>query len=655
MAAEGGAAVSAFLQVLCEDLRAIIATSKLSLVVNDELGRLLKTFHEIPPTTVEAAEDQALKSKLLRAWLRELKEVAYDAADLLDHLDDLQAPDQLNNDVMEEEVIPRCHLCCIFHSCCTLGSSSTLQHPADETVLMISALRKRVKKLMRKHSKEVLHLQPPIRRDIESNGAVLQGLRPNPNIKELTIRYNHGPKIPIWLEDGSLINLETLEIFEASIYWDLSLLGQLKSLKKLEARSFLKLPHFDRWKEEDDSQRFPCLQKLYLTSCTSLKESTYLPLTLEVMQLSHIGWRTLPRLQQNRNHTSSSSLTSLYISDCYRLTTLQVGLLEHRNQYQLQALHDLVIMDCSELSYLPDHGFSALVSLKTLRIENCRKLRYRPVENGSALLPSSLLDFKLIKCGALTNDSFFMGMGKLHSLASMEIQDDRLRVDDDHSPEETIFTSLPCELLQHFKSIKELEIACCESLEILGLQALLSLKCLKIYSCKNLVACSSSASSPPILLEYLVIENSPLQMLSGELLRSLTNLQELKIMRCHELESFPNAMNEDLHCLASLERLYIDQCHELRSLPHELATIPSLEELIITSCRSIESLPENGLPASLVMLIIRECPYLKKSCTKEGEDWSKISHVFYIEVDGRNVNEAISSKSASFKEEEGEE
>ncbi|KAJ0960982.1 hypothetical protein J5N97_001060 [Dioscorea zingiberensis] len=164
MAAEGGAAVSAFLQVLCEDFSAIIATSKLSLVVNDELGRLLKAFHEIPPTTVEAAEDQALKSKLLRAWLRELKEVAYDAADLLDHLDDLQAPDQLNNDVMEEEVIPRCHLCCIFHSCCTLGSSSTLQHPADETVRMISALRKRVKKLMRKHSKEVLHLQPPIRR-----------------------------------------------------------------------------------------------------------------------------------------------------------------------------------------------------------------------------------------------------------------------------------------------------------------------------------------------------------------------------------------------------------------------------------------------------------------------------------------------------------
>ncbi|KAM0932212.1 putative leucine-rich repeat domain superfamily [Dioscorea sansibarensis] len=79
-----------------------------------------------------------------------------------------------------------------------------------------------------------------------------------------------------------------------------------------------------------------------------------------------------------------------------------------------------------------------------------------------------------------------------------------------------------------------------------------------------------------------------LEILNGELLRILINLQELQFINCRALVSFPNEMEEGLHCLVSLKRLFIDRCRRLRSLPCGLATIPSLEESCITDCNYIQ-------------------------------------------------------------------
>ncbi|KAM0954494.1 putative leucine-rich repeat domain superfamily [Dioscorea sansibarensis] len=482
---------------------------------------------------------------------------------------------------------------------------------------------------------------------IESNDAVIEGLTPHTNLKELTIRSNGGAKIPTWLKDGSLSNLETLEIHECR-NWDLLHIGQLKILKKFRVEGLSVLRHVGLKNVDDDAQLFPCLRILDMSRCSSLIEVIPLPPTLEAIRLNVVGLFTLPVLQQIKSSTSYSSLASLHISSCVRLTTLRVGLLEHRSQYHLQALHNLVIEDCDELVFLPDHGFSALISLKTLRIENCPKLRYKPSENDSATLPSSLIDFKVIKSPALMNDSFFMSVGKLHSLTLMVIKGKPDR-EQDQLPKHPVLTSLPWELLQHLKSLKQLEIVDCEWFVNLGLKALGSLKSLKIAGCLNLTACSSPSEGAPIVLEYMEIDNSSLKMMSLELLSRLTSLQELKIMNCKDLVMFPKEM-EGLTCLTSLKRLYIHDCIKLLSLPHDLALIPSLEELFITECSSIQSMPEMGLPASLMILVIKECRRLKQRCKKEGEDWPKISHIFYIEVDGRNVKEETLSETASIDE-----
>ncbi|KAH7662651.1 P-loop containing nucleoside triphosphate hydrolase protein [Dioscorea alata] len=480
---------------------------------------------------------------------------------------------------------------------------------------------------------------------IESNFATLEALRPHANLKTLIIVSNTGGKIPTWLEDGSLSSLETLEIHDC-YDWDISLLGQLKSLKILRLYGLIGTQHVDMHNDRDVHQMFPCLRILDMDSCSGFFE---VPLTLEAMQLSMMWLPTLPRLHQSRSSTSSSSLASLRILNCPRFTTLQAGLLAHESQIQLQALHYLIIQYCSELVHLPDHGFSALVSLKTLRIEDCLKLRHQPADNSGPTLPSSLIDFKVLKCAGLTSDSFFIGMGRLHSLSSMVIKGGQTFA---HSPPEhlPVFTTLPCGLLQHLKSLKELEIVGCLWLTTLGLQALVSLKRLKVAGCPRLAACSSPSDKSSMLLEYLEIKDSSLQILNSELLHSLINLQELKISQCHQLVKFPNEIEEGLHCLVSLKRLFIDSCDNIDSLPRELATIPSLEEVCVTDCHSIESIPEKGLPASLFMLIINGCRSLKQRCKEDGEDWSKISHVIYIEIDERNVREETLSETASSEE-----
>ncbi|KAH7662656.1 RNI-like protein [Dioscorea alata] len=462
-------------------------------------------------------------------------------------------------------------------------------------------------------------------RPVESNFVTLEALRPHANLKTLIIDSNTGGKIPTWLEDGSLSSLETLEIRQCC-KWDISLLGQLKSLKILRLHELLQR-HVDLHPGRDVHQLFPCLRILDIICCSGFVE-----------------------VHQSRSSTSSSSLASLRIINCPRLTTLQVGLLAHRSQIQLQALHELIIRHCTELVHLPDHGFSALVSLRTLHIEDCPKLRHQPADDSGPTLPSSLIDFEVIKCAGLISDSFFIGMGRLHSLSSMEIKGEPA-FDEDCPPEHLpVFTTLPWGLLQHLKSLKELEIVDCSWLTTLGLQALVSLKRLKVAGCPRLAACSSPSDKSPMLLEYLEIKDSSLQILNGELLHSLINLQELKIVWCHQLVNFPNEMEEKLHCLVSLKRLFIDNCRILQSLPRELATIPSLEEVCVTYCNNIQSIPEKGLPASLFMLVINRCRYLKQRCKKDGEDWSKISHVFYIEIDKRNVKEETLSETASFEE-----
>ncbi|GLT56946.1 hypothetical protein SLA2020_299580 [Shorea laevis] len=110
---------------------------------------------------------------------------------------------------------------------------------------------------------------------------------------------------------------------------------------------------------------------------------------------------------------------------------------------------------------------------------------------------------------------------------------------------------------------------------------------------------------------------------------SISNLKELYISNCRNLESLPNKM----HDLTSLVRLYISNCPGIKcisdsGLPPNLTQLqiygciriksipgdglfPNLTDLEIVDCQGIESIPGRGFPSNLRSLIIG-CKNLKK-------------------------------------------
>jgi hypothetical protein len=114
-------------------------------------------------------------------------------------------------------------------------------------------------------------------------------------------------------------------------------------------------------------------------------------------------------------------------------------------------------------------------------------------------------------------------------------------------------------------------------------------------------------------------------------------LKHLSIGGKHEdLESFPEAQLLPI----SLTSLFILDFPNLKSLAKKgLQHLTALEELHILGCPKLKFMPEQGLPASLSILNIYDCPLLKKEWqSKKGKEWRKIAHVEHIQIDHNGLN-----------------
>ncbi|WKA02061.1 hypothetical protein VitviT2T_020298 [Vitis vinifera] len=132
-----------------------------------------------------------------------------------------------------------------------------------------------------------------------------------------------------------------------------------------------------------------------------------------------------------------------------------------------------------------------------------------------------------------------------------------------------------------------------------------TLKKPEICGCPELESMSENMCPNNSALDNLVLEGYPNLKILPECLHSLKSLQ---IINCEGLECFP-ARGLSTPTLTSLR---IEGCENLKSLPHQMRDLKSLRDLTISFCPGVESFPEDGMPPNLISLEISYCENLKK-------------------------------------------
>ncbi|GLU17971.1 hypothetical protein SLE2022_343000 [Rubroshorea leprosula] len=421
-----------------------------------------------------------------------------------------------------------------------------------------------------------------LERSCSNHEEVLECFQPHSNLRSLSINYYMGKSFPPWMMGGGATflsnNLVELELGDWHNCGHIPSLGLLPGLKSLDIYNFKKVKRmghkFDSPGEVVSIKLYPALRQLTLENMAVLEE------WVEVDDDDIAA--------EGKVEIVFPSLESLIIKDCLKLETwLMGGFSSHHKLSSLKIYH------CDNLMAIPN--LDRLSSLKTLEIGSCHTLTCLPNGLRSCI---SLQQLRIFYCKDLTS---------IRSIAS-------------------------------------------------------SLTSLEIWSCGALT-CLPSELGSCISLQYLRISNCiNIRSIPEECLFNLTNLKKLRMGPFYkELEEFPglsyihqlSSSLEDLSLkgwdklkslpyqlqhLTALKSLTIEEFNGVEVLPNWLGNLTSLIQLRIRNCRNLMSMPPVEAMqhlSDLRFLFINECPKLKERCTRErGAEWSKISHIPEIIIDG---------------------
>uniref|UniRef100_F6HVD2 Disease resistance RPP13-like protein 1 n=1 Tax=Vitis vinifera TaxID=29760 RepID=F6HVD2_VITVI len=291
---------------------------------------------------------------------------------------------------------------------------------------------------------------------------------------------------------------------------------------------------------------------------------------------------------------SFPSMTQLILKNCQRCTSLpSLGKLSFLKTLHIKGMSEIrtidvefyggVVQPFPSLEFLkfenmpkwedwffPDavEGVELFPRLRELTIRNCSKL----VKQLPDCLPS-LVKLDISKCRNLAVPfSRFASLGELNI---EECKDMVLRSGVVADSRDQLTSRWVC------SGLESAVIGRCDWLVSLDDQRLPShLKMLKIADCVNLKS----------------LQNG---------LQNLTCLEELEMMGCLAVESFPETGLPPM-----LRRLVLQKCRSLRSLPHNYSSCP-LESLEIRCCPSLICFPHGGLPSTLKQLMVADCIRLK--------------------------------------------
>ncbi|MBA0646350.1 hypothetical protein Goklo_014323 [Gossypium klotzschianum] len=337
------------------------------------------------------------------------------------------------------------------------------------------------------------------------------------------------------------------------------------------------------WQEGAGLENLSCLKRLAVIKCPqllqSIDEDEELPSSLEYIEIKDCSNLSLPK---GVVHDGSSSITRCHLK---QLEIVGCPSLLFPSGELPAALKRLEIWDCDWLDYIPERLLLNSRSLEFIRIGNCKNLR---------ALPHCL--------------STFEHLTELHVNQCSSLE---------YFPE----SGLP------IHNLRALLIFECENLKSLPNQMhdLTTLQHLTVFGCPC-IETFPEGDFPPNLLSLTILGCKQLKLRCAMWhLHKLTSLKDLIVGDFdRDMVSFP----EDFTIPPNLVHLQIQRLPKLKSISEGLLDLISLEALDVWNCPNLQCLPEKGLPITLGVLHIRNCPLLEEECRNEkGAYWPIISNL----------------------------
>uniref|UniRef100_A0A7N2M6N9 Disease resistance protein Roq1-like winged-helix domain-containing protein n=1 Tax=Quercus lobata TaxID=97700 RepID=A0A7N2M6N9_QUELO len=383
--------------------------------------------------------------------------------------------------------------------------------------------------------------------------------------------------------------------------------------------------------------RLKSLKEINLNGCVSLEKLPDLCApNLEILDIR--GCENL--IEVHEAFGSLHKLERWYLCNCKKLQILP-------SSFRLESLEEINLYGCVSLEKLPDLGapnleildirgcenlievheaFGSLHKLERWYLCNCKKLQILP----SNFRLKSLEEINLYGCVSLE---------KLPDLGAPNLEILDIRGCENLIEVHEAFGSLHklerwylcnCKKLQilpssfRLKSLEEINLYGCVSLEKLPDLGAPNLEKLDIRGCENLIEVHEAFGSLHKLERWYLCNCKKLQILPSSF--SLNSLEEINLYGCVSLEKLPDLgapnlekldirgcenlieVHEAFGSLHKLERWYLCNCKKLQILPSSFR-LESLEEINPYGCVSLEKLPDLGAP-NLEKLDIRGCENL---------------------------------------------
>jgi hypothetical protein len=406
---------------------------------------------------------------------------------------------------------------------------------------------------------------------------VLEALQPNNNLNKLDIIGYCGNSFPNWIRDCHLPNLVSLKLIECKFCSRMPPLGQLSSLRELSISGCHRIESIG--------------EEFYGNTSSNIAFRS-----LEILQFEKMSeWKDWLCIE------GFPLLKELSIKYCPKLKRT---LPQH-----LPSLQKLMISNCRELeASIPKAG-----NIVELELKGCENIL---VKELSSTLKNVIL------CGTRIIES---------SLQQILLNNTFL---------ETLFVE---DFNGTYLEWNSLDLLSCNSLRFISicgwhsssfpfaLQLFTNLHSLKLDGCPKVESFPGKAL--PSSLSILHIYRCPTLIASREKwgLFLLNSLKEFIVSDDFgNIESFP----EESLLPPTLDHLELRYCSKLRIINFRgLLYLKSLQSLHIDGCLCLERLPEEGLPNSLSILSINNCPLLKQRYQKEeGKHWHKICHIPIVRI-----------------------